>query len=141
MRTPALMLSAAALVAALAGCAGTRLTMLGEARPAIDPAAVRLYDERPAGAIDIAELESRSGAGFGTAGQRDAVLARLRREAAAVGANGVLLLGGGRQDSGLGIGLGAGNYGRHGGVGVGTGLQTTQEVAHGVAIWVPGEDE
>ncbi|WP_051239469.1 hypothetical protein [Arenimonas composti] len=121
---------------ALTACAGVSTHMLGAARPPVEPATVRIYTERPPGAIDIAEIEARSGAGFGTAGQREAALARLRSEAAKLGANGVLLLGRGRDASPVGLSVGGGNYGRHGGVGVGVGIPTTQERVHGVAIWV-----
>jgi hypothetical protein len=130
-----LWLPAAALI--VAGCAGTHTKMLAEARAPVPVDSVRVYDARPAGAVDIAMLEAKSAMGFGTQGQRDAVVARLRREAARLGANGVLLLGGGTAPSPVGLGVGAGRYGSHGGVSVGGGIPTTQEHAHGVAIYVP----
>jgi hypothetical protein len=136
---------AAALLLLLAGCAGTSTMMLGQARPPLDPAAVLIYHARPPGAIDIAELDAKSGVGFGTQAQRDAAIERLRREAAALGANGVLLLGGGSDRGPVGVGVGgsSGHYDRHGGssVGVGITIPTQQARAHGVAIWVPAEEE
>lgn len=132
------------LLLTLAGCAGTSTMMIGQARPPIDTAAVRIYHARPDGAIDIAELDARSAVGFGTQGQRDAAVERLRREAAALGANGVLLLGGGSDRGPVNVGVGgsSGNYDRHGGssVGVGFNIPTQQAHAHGMAIWVPAED-
>ena len=62
----------------LAGCAGSSKVMLGQARAPIDPAQVQIYRTPPAGALEIAQLESKSAVGFGTQGQTDAAVARLR---------------------------------------------------------------
>lgn len=126
-----------ALATLLAGCAGTSRMMLGEARPPIDPSQVRIYRTPPPGAVDIAELEASSAIGFGTQGQADAVMARLRREAAALGANGLLILGRGRSGSGGGVSVGAGSYGRHSGGSIGLGIPTSQQRAAAIAIYVP----
>ena len=75
--------------------------------------------------------------GFGTQGQTDAAVARLKREAAALGANGVVLMGVGSSGSPVGMSVGAGTFGSHVGGGVGIGIPTTQKRAAGVAIWVP----
>ena len=131
-----LVLSACVLLAA-SGCAGTSRQMLAPARAPVAIDAVRLFHTRPPGAVDIAILESKSALGFGTQGQRDAAIERLRREAAALGANGVLLLGGGTEPSPVGLGVGVGSYGRHVGGSVGGGIPTTLEHARGVPIWVP----
>ena len=140
MRTT-LLLVLPVLAAALAGCAGTRTQMISEARAPVAADAVRIYYPRPPGAVDIAYLESTSAMGFGTQGQLDATSARIAREAAKLGANGVLVLGRGRTDSpvGLGVGVGAGQYDHNsaGGISVGGGIPTTQERIHGIAIWVP----
>ena len=40
------------------------------------------------GSVEIAQLEYSSAVGFGTQGQTDAAVARLKREAASLGANG-----------------------------------------------------
>ncbi len=125
------------LVLALASCAGTSKVMLGTARPPVDPAQVRIYTTPPAGSIEIAQLESSSAVGFGTQGQTDAAVARLKREAAALGANGVILMGVGSSGSPVGMSVGAGSYGRHSAGGVGIGIPTTQKKAAGVAIYVP----
>ena len=130
---PALVL----LVLALAACAGTSKVMLGQARPPVDPAQVRIYTTPPPGSVEIAQLESSSAVGFGTQGQTDAAVARLKREAAALGANGVILMGVGSSGSPVGMSVGAGSYGRHSAGGVGIGIPTTQKKAAGVAIYVP----
>jgi hypothetical protein len=132
-RTVAIVL-AAALVA---GCAGSSKVMLGQARAPIDPAQVQIYRTPPAGSQEIAQLESKSAVGFGTQGQTDAAVARLKREAAALGANGVVLLGVGSSGSPVGMSVGAGSYGRHSGGGLSVGIPTTQKQAAGVAIYVP----
>ncbi|MEP6908303.1 MAG: hypothetical protein ABI858_10045 [Pseudoxanthomonas sp.] len=126
-----------ALTLALASCASTSKVMLGSARPAVDPAQVRIYTTPPAGSVEIAQLESSSAVGFGTQGQTDAAVARLKRDAAALGANGVILMGVGSSGSPVGMSVGGGSYGRHGGGGLGIGIPTTQKKAAGVAIYVP----
>jgi len=120
-----------------AGCASTSKVMLGQARASVDPATVQIYSTPPAGSQEIAQLESASAVGFGTQGQTDAAVMRLKREAAALGANGVILMGVGSSGSPVGMSVGAGSYGSHVGGGVGIGIPTTQKRAAGVAIWVP----
>lgn len=125
------------LALALSACAGTSRVMLGQARPPVDPAQVRIYTTPPPGSIEIAQLESSSAVGFGTQGQTDAAVARLKREAASLGANGVILMGVGSSGSPVGMSVGAGSYGSHGGGSLGIGIPTTQRKAAGVAIYVP----
>jgi hypothetical protein len=129
--------AACALLVTLAGCAGTSTVMMGDARPPIDPSQVRIYRTPPPDSIEIAQLESTSGVGFGTQGQTDAVIARLKREAAALGANGVILLGMGSGSSGGGMSVGAASYGSNGGAGMSMGIPTQQKYAAGMAIYVP----
>ncbi|MCF7750219.1 hypothetical protein KQ945_05645 [Bacillus subtilis subsp. subtilis] len=125
------------MLLALAGCASTSKVMLGQARAPVDPASVQIYSTPPAGSVEIAQLESSSAVGFGTQGQTDAAVLRLKREAAALGANGVILMGVGSSGSPVGMSVGAGSYGSHVGGGLGIGIPTTQKRAAGVAIWVP----
>lgn len=125
----------AALLAS--GCASSSKVMLGQARAPVDPAQVQVYRVPPAGSLEIAQLESKSAVGFGTQGQTDAAVARLKREAAALGANGIVLLGVGSSGSPVGMSVGAGSYGRHSGGGLSMGIPTTQKQAAGVAIYVP----
>ncbi|KAB7763153.1 hypothetical protein [Xanthomonas maliensis] len=127
----------AALALSLAGCASSSKVMLGQPRAPIDPALVRIYPHAPAGSQEIAQLESTSAAGFGTQGQTDAAVQRLKREAAKLGANGVVLVGVGSERSGGGLSVGGGSYGGRVGGGLGIGIPTTQKRAAGMAIWVP----
>ena len=125
-------------VAALAGCASASKVMLGQARPPIDPAQVQVYSTPPPGSVEIAQLEATSAVGFGTQGQTDAAVARLKAEAAKLGANGVVLVGvGGSGQSPVGMSVGAGSFGRHTAGGLSVGIPTQQKKAAGVAIWVP----
>ena len=133
LRFPAVPLA----VVLLAGCASTSKVMLAPARTPIDPARVQVYSVPPPGSQDIAQLEASSAVGFGTQGQTDAAVARLKREAAALGANGIVLMGVGSSGSPVGMSVGAGSYGRHGGGGLSVGIPTTQKKAAGMAIWVP----
>jgi hypothetical protein len=123
----------------LAGCAGASKVMLGPARAPVDPATVRIYTVPPPGSQEIAQLEASSAVGFGTQGQTDAAVARLKREAAALGANGVVLMGVGSSGSPVGMSVGAGTFGRHTAGGLSVGIPTTQKKAAGIAIWVPPE--
>ncbi|HEY0503300.1 MAG TPA: hypothetical protein VGD42_07370 [Lysobacter sp.] len=119
-----------------AGCASTHHVLLGQPRPAISPALVKVYQVPPKRYEEIARLDSASAVGFGTQGQTNAAIERLAREAAKLGANGVLLLGVDTTRSPVSMGVGGGSYGRHGGASVGFGIPTAQRRAAGVAIHV-----
>ena len=132
----------AALTAALmlSGCAGSSKVMVGQARPPIDPSQVRIYTSVPPGSQEIAQIESSSAIGFGTQGQTDSAVTRLKTEAAALGANGVVLMGlGSSGASGGGVSVGGGSWGSSSYGGVGIGIPTQQKKAVGVAIWVPAD--
>ncbi|MDB6163676.1 MAG: hypothetical protein JWL98_1108 [Xanthomonadaceae bacterium] len=133
--------SAAAAVLILAGCASTSRVMLGPTYPAIAPEQVQIYYQPPARYREVALLETDSGAfTYGEQNKTNAVLNKLRAEAARLGANGVLFQGSetGYGGSGVGVGVGGGHFGRHSGFGasVGVDLSPTQKHAHGVAIFV-----
>ena len=76
----------------IAACA-TRVTMIGPARPPISPAAVRIYETSPRHYQQIAIINSSAGTTwlFPDRGSLDEAIAELRTQAAALGANGVLL--------------------------------------------------
>ncbi|HVR80893.1 MAG TPA: hypothetical protein VHF02_02210 [Luteimonas sp.] len=134
MRTIALVASIA--LAALTGCASTSRVMLGAPRPAIAVEQVRVYQVPPKRYEEIARLDASSAIGFGTQGQSNAAINRLRREAAKLGADGVLLLGVDTIAPPVSMGVGAGSFGRHGGVSAGVGIPTAQRHAAGIAIHV-----
>jgi len=70
----------------------------------------------------------------------DAVIERLKKEAASLGANGVLLQRTGSDGGGGGVGAGIGT-GIGGGVSIGTSIFTTSanKTGRGLAIYVPPE--
>jgi hypothetical protein len=125
----------------LAGCA-TSAMVTGRVRPPIDPAQVRVYTMPPPGGFEeVAQLETQSGAfTYGEQNKLDSVLANLRKQAAKLGANGVLLVGteNGRGGGGTSVGVSGGSFGSHsyGGVGVGVDISPTKKYAHGIAIYV-----
>ncbi len=101
------------------------------------------YAQPPAPPYEtIAQLSTSSQGSFSFTAQAktDAVINRLKIEAAKLGANGVVLQGIGDQASG-GVGTGAGgdSFSRGGAVGGGVGinLETTRKVGGGLAIFVP----
>lgn len=124
------------LTLVLAACAGVQVVPLGPAQAPVVPERVRVYPGPPKRYQQIARIETRSAIGFGTQGQTDAVIARLRREAARLGADGVILLGVGTAPAPVGVGIGTGMARRHVGVYGSVGLPTAQRHAVGIAIRV-----
>jgi len=129
-------------VGLLAGCASSHV-LTGTPRAPIDPAQVRIYHGPPPGQYEeIAILNTSSGAlTYGEQNKVNSVLDKLRREAASLGANGVLFQGtadGDRGGGGVSVG---GGVGRGGGrsfssAGVGVNISPQQKYASGIAIWV-----
>jgi hypothetical protein len=112
--------------------------MLGKARAPISPDAVQIYDHPPPGPYqEIARLDTSSQGSFSftAQGKTDAVIQRLKDEAAKLGANGVLLEGIGDQASGsIGTSAGGGGYSGGGGIGINAGL--SKKIGGGLAIYV-----
>ena len=126
---------AAALL--LGGCATTSHVMLGPAMPALSPDQVRVYSVPPAKYREIAVVEAASGPfTYGEQNKLDAVMAKLRREAASLGANGILLQGIARdaRGGGVNVGVGGGRFGGHSSVGAGVGVDISPTQKHGQAI-------
>src|SRR3546814_8916752 len=106
-------------------CASSAL-VTGTPRAPIDPSHVRIYFSAPPGGYEeIALLESSSGAfTYGEQNKMDSVVAKLRKEAARLGANGVLFRGtaDGYGSGGVSVGAGGGRVGGSsfsgGGIGV-----------------------
>lgn len=126
----------------LAACATSSHVMVGKARPPVSPADVRVYMEPPRHYDRIAILDASSEGSFqfGDQAKTDAALERLRREAAKLGANGVLFQGAGEKP-GMVIGTGGSSVSMGGnssiGVGLGLSRQLMHKVVHGEAIYVP----
>lgn len=135
-----LLLSMALLLSACA----TSHVLTGTPRPPIDPAQVRIYFGAPPGGYEeIAQLRTASGPfTYGAQNKTDAVMRKLREEAARLGANGVLLQGiadGGGGPGGVSVGAGGGRWGgsSFGSAGVGVNISPSQQYGSGIAIWVP----
>lgn len=131
-----LILSALSLVA----CASAP-QISGRVRAPIDPEQVRVYTVPPAGYEEVAQLSSASGPlTYGEQNKLNTAIAKLRREAAKLGANGVLLTGteegygGGGVSVGGGIARGSGRSFSSGGVGID--ITPRQKYAYGIAIYV-----
>jgi hypothetical protein len=127
-----------ALLGALAGCATASRVMISEPRPPIAVEQVRVYSQPPAGRyVEIALLDASSGFTYGAQARNDAVIARLRAEAAKLGANGVVLQEVGEFSGGSGLGIGVGGGSRRVGGGVSVDVAPPRRVARALAIHVP----
>lgn len=128
----------------VSACASTSHVMISPARQAIPPDQVHVYFEPPPGRyVEIAVLDTASGPfTYGAQNKSNAVITKLRAEAAKLGANGVLLQGtsSGRGGNRVGVGVGGGSYRGHTSVGGGVGvdISPTQMYGRGVAIFVDG---
>lgn len=138
-------LALAVVLAAIAGgCASTSTVMMSPALPALMPEQVRVYFTPPPGHyVEIAMLETSSGGfTYGEQNKMNSVLAKLRTEAAKIGANGVLIQdttnGYGGSSVGVGVGSGGYGYGGHSHVsgGVGVSISPTPKYARAIAIHV-----
>lgn len=131
----------AAAVTLLSACATSHM-LVGQPRPPIDVSQVRVYHVPPPGGYEqIAVIETASGpVTYGEQNKLNAVLNNLRKEAARLGANGVLLQGtaDGYGGTSIGVGTGVGRYGGHtyGSGGIGVSISPRAKHATGIAIHV-----
>jgi hypothetical protein len=132
----------ALLIAALAGCASSQVAVVGQARPAISPDQVRVFLQPPDSPYEqIANLSASSGGSLALTGadKIDKVVERLKKEAAKLGANGILLHGVGDQSVGsVGAGISTETNSPHSPYGLGFGASAFffQKSGEGVAIYV-----
>lgn len=121
----------------LGGCTSSHV-LVGKQRPPISPAEVQIYLDPPAQFEKVAVLESNNRASFAFTQQQktNKVVDRLKEEAAALGANGILLQGVGDQYAGS---VGTANAWASGGSAYGIGISsaTYLRVGSGIAIYVP----
>ena len=133
---------AAVVAMLLLGCATSSHVMIGTARPPISPESVRVYVQPPEKYEEIAAIDATSQGSFAITSQQnmDKAIARMKEQAAKLGANGILLQGVQDQQSGsIGTGVGSSSYGPGSstGVGVGGSFGVYNKAAHGIAIFVP----
>ena len=132
---------AGAVVGLLAACTSSSHVLVGNARPPISPDQVKIYYEPPPKYEQIATLDaSSSSLSFSDQSKTDDAIAKLKAEAAKVGANGILLQGVEKRQTGsIGLGVGGSSYGPSsasgGSVGGSGGLYDKN--AKGLAIYVP----
>lgn len=89
-----------AVLLSLVGCASVSAIVTGKTRPAIDPSAVKLYSTAPKHYEDVAILSSKANSGLTAQGKVDNAVAGLKKKAAQLGANGVLIEASGTQNGG-----------------------------------------
>jgi len=136
-----LRLAGSLAIAALTACA-TSQVMIGKARPPISADQVRIYLEAPAAPYDkIAFLESSSARSLSWGGdaKTEVVIERLKRAAAKLGANGVLLQSMDDEAvASVGGDVGTTHESNHGTVDFGVGSFTSgnQKAGSGLAIYV-----
>lgn len=83
---------AALVIAAVSGCAEGITVLTGNKRPAINPAQVQMYSTPPQTPYEvIALVRASSGNGWTNQQSVDYAVEELKNQAAAVGANGVIL--------------------------------------------------
>lgn len=116
--------------------------MLGPARPPIPPDQVKIYWTPPASFQPVADLNASTHSVFKPGGQpqMDQVIARLKVQAAKLGANGLMLEGfSDAQTASLGTGVGSESYSRSTAVGVSAGgaFGVFKKTGRARAIYVP----
>jgi hypothetical protein len=131
-----------AVLVSLCACVSSHV-MIGQARPPISPDAVQIYFRPPATRYDeIALLDTSSRHSFSITaqGKTDAVITRLKEEAAKLGANGVVLQGIGDQSTGS-VSSGFGQASASGDTAYASGLGISGNImikkGSGIAIYVP----
>jgi hypothetical protein len=137
----AAMLTVAAL--ALAAC-GPSHVLVGTPRPPTTPDQVKIYTHPPAEFEQIALLDASSQGSWTwtNQSQTEKAIERLKQEAAKLGANGILLQGVQKIETGsVGGGVGSSSYSPNSASGgtVGGGFGLTNQEAKGVAIYVTKE--
>jgi hypothetical protein len=116
--------------------------LIGTPRAPIAPELVKVYLQPPAKFEQIATIDatSRGSLTITTQQNMDKAIARLKQEAARLGANGILLQGVEDQQSGA-IGTGVGNSTYNGNTAIGANLGGSfgiySKAAKGLAIYVP----
>jgi hypothetical protein len=128
----------------LVGCAATSHVITGKTRAPIEPSQVKIYSTAPSNYEEIAVIDatSRSSGSFGDQKKMDAVIERLKKEAASLGANGVLLQSTSSEPGGgVGTGVSVGKSVGGGGISIGTGIfsESDNKTGRGLAIYVPPE--
>ena len=120
------------VISLIAGCASGSALVVGETRPAIDDhTTVEILTKMPDGAEEIAILKASSDSGFTQQGSLDYAVEELKKQAAKLGSNAVVITG--RETTSDVVGVPA--YG--GGTIIGT---SETEIVQGIAIWIESDE-
>ena len=116
------------LAAALVGCASGSALVTGTVRPAIeDFTTVAILTEMPEGAEQIAIVKASSDSGWNQQQSLDYAVEELKKQAAKVGANAVVLTGRGTSTQVVGVPV----------YGGGTTISSSEiEIVEGIAVYV-----
>jgi len=128
----------------LGACASPAPVIVGAKRPPIDPSQVKIYMSPPPLYEDVAMLNASSSSVLTMGGpqQMNKIVDEMKKEAAALGANGVILEGfTDAQTGALGTGVGSQSYSGNGSVGLGVGgsFGIYKKTGRGRAIFVQPE--
>ena len=124
-------------VAFLCGCVTYGSSIVtGEVRPEISPSEVKIYLDPPSHYETIGIVETSREIGFSRQKAQDNVIEDLKKLAAKMGANGVLLTSTTTQSSGSTGGFAVGTSFGNIGFGVGSGSTSERIVGQGRAIYV-----
>jgi hypothetical protein len=104
---PRLLLPLAAL--AIVACASGSAIVTGTTRPSVAPEQVKIYLEPPTEFEIIGLVSASSDAGWTEQGSVNYAIAELKKQAAKVGANGVLIVATGQTTSSVVVGQGTGH--------------------------------
>lgn len=131
-----------ALVSTLVGCATSSQLLTGAPRSPISPAAVRVYTQAPDAFEEIAILAASRKSASSAGGERAIakMIETMRAQAAALGANGLLLEDFSDSDPiAIGTGVGSQTYTHNASInlGVGGSLSVVKKIARARAICVP----
>jgi uncharacterized protein YbjQ (UPF0145 family) len=116
------------IVAVLTGCASGSALVTGQTRPAIeDHTTVRILTVMPEGAEEIAIVKTSSDSGWTQQDSLDYAVDELKKQAAKVGANAVVLTGRGTSSRTVGVPVYGGS----------TIVSSSEvEIVQGIAVWV-----
>lgn len=128
--------------AMITGCAPSSQVLVGTARTPISVAEVKVYSHAPPAFEEVAILNASSKSVFQAGGQRaiDKVIARLKEQAAKLGANGIILEEFSDTETGsLGTGVGSDSSTHNSSIslGVGGSVGIFKKTGKGRAIYVP----
>ena len=128
------------ILTVLSACSTSSRQIVGVKRTPLSSSDVQIYRLKPAEYEQIAFIQasSKNSLAFSDEAMQQVIIQRLKKEAAALGANGIILNQTEEQITGS-IGSGTGMSGRNVGIGIGLSFPITNQLTHAVAIYVERE--